>query len=234
MKAPLARYMQSAAPDFAMLSHAPLPLLPLFDERARRQPEAQRLSSGERPWLPRAASVREALAAQHFLASGDARFLTGLQAQPAASLVLLRAALVECRVRLPEGVLPHELASLARLVGAQLPRAGAGSLWTGLASTPCAAHLSEADRRWLRLHAAVAAARPTEMARTAQAILDAESNLAPELVAHALAASMAASILSREGEAALAAFMRHRDVFTRMAPEWRPVFRFLIAHAERI
>jgi hypothetical protein len=44
---------------------------------------------------------------------------------------------------------------------------------------------------------------------------------------------MAASILSREGEAALAAFMRHRDVFTRMPPEWKPVFRFLIAHAER-
>ena len=233
MKAPLARYMQSAAPDFAMLSHAPLPLLPLFDERARRQPEAQRLSSGERPWLPRAASVREAHAAQHFLASGNAQFLTGLEAQPAASLVLLRAALVECRVPLPEGVLPHELAALARLVGAQLPPPAAVSLWTGLASTPCGAHLSEADRRWLRLHAAVAGARPTEMARAAQAILDADSNLTPELVAHALAASMAASILSREGEAALAAFMRHRDVFTRMAPEWKPVFRFLIAHAER-
>jgi hypothetical protein len=72
------------------------------------------------------------------------------------------------------------------------------------------------------------------MARAAQAILDADSNLTPELVAHALAASMAASILSREGEAALAAFMRHREVFTRMAPEWRPIFRFLIAHAERM
>ncbi len=216
-----------------MLSHAPLPLLPLFDERARRQPEAQRLTLGERPWLPRAASVREAHAAQHFLASGSAQFLSGLEAQPAASLVLLRAALVECRVRLPEGVLRHELAALARLVGGQLPLSAAVSLWTGLASSPCAAQLSEVDRRWLRLHAAVAAARPTEMARAAQAILDAESNPTPELVAHALAASMAASILSREGEAALATFMRHRDVFTRMAPEWKPVFRFLIAHAER-
>ena len=234
MKAPLARYMQSAAPDFAMLSHAPLPLLALFDERARRLPEAQHLTPGERPWLPRAASVREAAAARHYLASGAAQSLGALEAQPVASLVLLRAALVECRVRLPEGVLRHELAALARVVGAQLPSSASASLWSGLASAPCAAQLSDSDRRWLRLHAAVAGTSAPDMARAAQAILETEPNLTPELVAHALAALMAASVLTGDAEGALAAFMRHREVFTRMAPEWKPVFRFLIAHAERL
>jgi hypothetical protein len=234
MRAPLARYMQSAAPDFAMLSHAPLPLLALFDERARRQPEAQRLSSGQRPWLPRAASVRDAHAAHQYLGSGAADALAGLEAQPAATIVLLRAALVECRVRLPEGVLRHELAALARLVGAQLPSAAAASLWSSLASTPCAAQLSDTDRRWLWLHGAVAKGHAAEMARVAQAILEREAGLQPELVAHALAAFMAASVLSGDAEAALAAFTRHREVFAQMAPEWKPVFRFLIAHAERM
>jgi spermidine synthase len=234
MKAPLARFMQSAAPDFAMLSHAPLPLLALFDERARRQPDAQRLSPGNRAWLPRAASVREAHAAHQYLGSGSAHALAGFEMERGASLVLLRAALVECRVRLPEGMLRHELAALARLVGAQLPSPAAVSMWSALASTPCAAQLSDADRRWLRLHGAVAAAQAPEMAAAALAIFDGESGLPPELAAHALAAFMAASLLTGDAEAALAAFNRHREALARMAPEWRPVFRFLLAHAERM
>jgi spermidine synthase len=234
MRAPLARYMQSAAPDFAMLSHAPLPLLALFDERARRHPEAQRLSPGERPWLPRAASVREAHAAHDYLRSGAAQVLAGVDPQPGASLVLLRAALVECRVRLPEGMLRHQLAALARLVGAQLPSRAAVSMWSALASTPCAAQLSDADRRWLRLHGAVAAGHAPDMAAAALAIFDGESALPPELAAHALAGFMAASLLTRDAEGALAAFNRHREAFAHMAPEWRPVFRFLLAHAERM
>jgi hypothetical protein len=58
--------------------------------------------------------------------------------------------------------------------------------------------------------------------------------LQPELFAHALAAFMAASVLTGDAEAALAAFTRHREAFAHMAPEWKPVFRFLIAHAERM
>jgi spermidine synthase len=234
MKAPLARYLQSAALDFGMLSHAPLPLLPLFDERARREPEAQRLTPGQRPWLPRAASVLEAHAAHQYFGSGAAQALAGLEMQAAASLVLLRAALMECRVRLPDGVLRHELATLARMVGGQLTSSAAASLWGALASAPCAAQLPDADRRWLRLHAAIAGRQPPDMASAALAVLESESGLPPELVAHALAAFMAASVLTRDAEAALAAFNRHREVFGHMAPEWKPVFRFLLAHAERM
>jgi spermidine synthase len=234
MKAPLARYMQSAAPDFALLAEAPLPLLALFDERARRRPEAARVHPGQRPWLPRAASVREADTVRRFLASGDEKLLAGLAAQPAAQLVLLRAALIECRVRLPEEVLRHELAGLARLVGPYLHSAAAASLWSGLGSPACAGRLSAADRRWLRFHRALAAADPPEMSGAAQAILDAERELPPELVAQVVSGLMAGRILMKDGAGALGAFNRYREALAETALEWRPVFRFLVAHAERL
>jgi hypothetical protein len=234
MKAPLARYMQSATPDFAMLSQAPLPLLALFDERARQAPDAQRLTPGERHWLPRSATVLDAGAARQYLAAGDERLLARFAAQPAAELVLLRSALVECRTRLPEGMLRESLATLARLAGAHLPPSAAVAMWQGLAPAPCEARLSTSDRRWLRFHRAVAAGRASEMADAAQAILEAEAALPPELLAHALSAFMAGKILMKDGAEALSAFARHRGNLTEMAPEWKPVFRFLVAHAERL
>jgi len=234
MKAPLARYMQSATPDLAILSQAPLPLLALFDERARQAPDAQRLTPGERHWLPRGATLQDAAAARQYLAVGDERLLARFAAQPAAELVLLRSALVECRLRLPEGVLREGLAALARLAGAHLPPAAAIAMWQGLAPAPCEARLSTSDRRWLRFHRAVAAGRASEMADAAQAVLEAEAALPPELLAQALAAFMAGKILADERDLASSAFARHRAALSDMAPEWKPVFRFLVAQAERL
>ena len=233
MKAPLARFMQSVTPDLAMLSQAPMPLLARFDERAR-QPDAQSLTPGDRHWLPRAAAVQDAARARQYLAGGDERLLAGFAAQPAAELVLLRSALVECRVPLPEGVLRESLASLARLAGAQLPPSAAISMWLGRAPAACQARLSPGDRRWLRFPRAVAAGRAGEIAEAAQAILEAESALPPELLAQGLAAFMAGKILADDRAAASSAFARHRDALADMAPEWKPVFRFLLAHAERL
>ena len=148
-------------------------------------------------------------------------------------LVVLRAALLECRLRLPDGVLPQQLADLARFVGVHLPSSAAVSFWRELASARCEAQLSAADRRWLRLHRAVAAGRAAEIASAADAILEAEPALQGALLAQALASFMAAKILTNEGAAAIDALAKHRARLGAAARDWAPVFRFLVVHAER-
>jgi spermidine synthase len=233
MKAPLARYMQASTRDFTLLAQAPLPLLPLFDSRARAQPDPTRLTPGGRPWSQRAPWIQQAHTVAQYVHSGDQRLLVPLDVALASDLVLLRAALIDCRVRLPGTVLPQQLADLARFVSVHLPSAAAVSFWREIASPQCEAQLSAADRRWLRLHRAVAAGRAPDIASAAGEILEAEPGLDGALLAQALASFMAAKILAGEGSAAIGTLAKHRERLGPAARDWAPVFRFLVVHAER-
>jgi hypothetical protein len=228
MNAPLARFTNSRMPDLAILAGAPLPLLALFDARAR-QPDPARLSAGERPWLQRSAWVRQADEIRGYLRTGNEKALAGFNVELGSDLMLLRAALVDCKLRLPEAALRHQLADLARFVSIHLPPAAAASFWDDLGRN-CAARLSAGDRRWLRLHRAVGAGEGGEMMRAAQPILDAQG-LEARYVAYALAASMAGAILTDQTGAAMAAFGKHRGRLT-AARDWEPVFRFLVGQAD--
>jgi spermidine synthase len=229
MNAPLARYLNAQMPDLAILGRAPVPLLSLFDPRAR-QPDPARLSAGERPWLQRSAWVRQADDIRRYLRTGNEKTLAQFNVELGSDLVLLRAALVDCKVRLPEAALRHQLADVARFVSIHLPPAAAASFWDGLGRN-CGARLSAADRRWLRLHRAVGAGEGQEMMQAAQAIL-AEPGLEARYVAYALAAAMAGAILTDQAGAAMATFGKHRGRLA-AARDWEPVFRFLVGQADR-
>ena len=233
MKAPLARYMQSSTRDFTLLAQAPLPLLPLFDARARAQPDPARLTPGVRPWSQRAPWIQQAQTVAAYLHSGDQDLLAPLDVALASDLILLRAALVDCKVRLPGPVLPQQLADMARFVSVHLPPPAAVSFWREIASPQCEAKLSASDRSWLRLHRAVAAGRAAEIAAAADAILQAEPGLNGALLAQALASAMAGKILTGEGPAAIATLAKHRERLGAAARDWAPVFRFLVVHAAR-
>jgi hypothetical protein len=232
MKAPRARYRQVGTADLTVLAQAPLPLLPLFDERARRQPDPARLTPGERPWAPRASWIRQADDIHQYVRSGNERALAPLNGELAADLVLLRAALVDCKLRLPEGALRQKLGDLARFAAVHLPPAQASAFWRELTSASCEARLPAADRRWLQLHRAVAAGRAAEMADAAQAILDAEPELGGQLLAHALSAYMVGKILTRRAGDAMTAFNKHRRRLGPAARDWQPVFNLLVAQAD--
>jgi hypothetical protein len=115
-------------------------------------------------------------------------------------------------------------------VSIHLPAAAAASFWDDLGRN-CAGRLSPADRRWLRLHRAVAAGEGKEMMVAAQPLLT-EPHLEARYVAYALAASMAGAILTDQAGAAMATFGKHRGRLT-AAREWEPVFRFLIGQADQ-
>jgi spermidine synthase len=230
MKAPLARYMQKHAPEVRVLTQAPLPLFALFDSRAQ-QPDPARVTRGERPWLQRAGWVRQADDIRQYLRPGSDKLLAPFNVELTSDLVLIRAALVDCKLVLPEGTLPHHLADLARYVSTHLPSRTAVSFWDQLGIERCGARLSAADRQWLRLHRAVAAADAANMMRAGEAILEDEPQLDVRLRTHALAVFMAGALLTEKRAAALTAFNKHRGRLGN-AGEWEPVFRFLIGQAD--
>jgi hypothetical protein len=130
-------------------------------------------------------------------------------------------------------LLAQQLADIAHFVSVHLPSAAAVSFWREIASPQCEPQLSAADRRWLRLHRAVAAGRAPDIASVAGEILEAEPGLNGGLLAQALASFMAAKILTGEGAAAIGTLAKHRERLGPGSRDWAPVFRFLVVHAER-
>ena len=230
LKAPQARFMRSSAREVVRMVESAYGLVTLFDPAAYR-PDPARLTPGPRPWWQRAAWVQQAAAIQGFVGTGNEALLGELTPALAGDLILLRAALIDCRVRMPAGALRHQFADLADNVSSHVPAAAAVQFWRGLASR-CGGQLAPTDRRWLRLHHAVALGRPDEMVAAATAILDEEPELRDRLLAHALSAYMAGSILQGDPPAALRMFRKYTRQLGGAAREWEPVFRFLHGQAD--
>jgi spermidine synthase len=226
-----ARFLRANVTDFASLQEAPLRLVELFDGQAERHPRTARLTAGERPWLPVAALVHQAAAVSEYMRAGRPDLLRKLPTALAPKLVTLRMALVECRAGLPSGSLRGPLADLA-YVTAHLPAQESVALWSVLAQSPCRG-ISESEQRWLRVHAAVAAASAADMRQSADLVLREQPDLDGGLLAHAVAVYMSGAILEGDAGAALRTFGRYRKAMGAAAREWEPVFRFLIAQADR-
>jgi predicted membrane-bound spermidine synthase len=226
-----ARFLRAQVNDFAVLQQTPVRVLGLFDGHAERQTRTARLTPGDRGWLPRAAFAHQAAAVSEYLRGGRHELLRRLPSSLAPEMISLRLALVECRAGLPSWSLRLLLADVARYVTAYMPPAEAVALWSTLSQSTCRG-ISDSDQRWLRLHAAVAAADASQMRQTADLILAHDQNLEPKLLAHAVAVFMAGAILERDAGAALQTFRRHRQRLSD-AREWEPVFRFLLAQADR-
>ena len=224
-----ARFMRAQATGTVSLSEAPLPILDLFEPGYAPDP-AKVTEGGRFGGTRRVLYLAQAAAARDYLLRGDTRLLKITPAEPAGELAMLRAALVDCRIALPDGVLPATMDQLARLVNSHLPKAQAVDVWAKLAASPCKSKLTTSERRWMDLYTAVAAREPARMAMGATAILEAEPDLPAESKAYALAAAMAGYTLSGERGLALKAFNQHRSKL-RPVVAWQPVFTFLSAHA---
>jgi spermidine synthase len=227
-KAPQYRFMRVHSNDIVSLLESPVPVLSIFDSKPHQRLEPARLTPGERLWWQRSAFALEALAATQYLRSGNIDALNGVPAAFGAELILLRASLVECRLKLTPAASSKALADAARYLNPHLPRAQRDAVWRLLGNSRCQA--GEPERRWLRLQIAVSAQAPAGMVTTAHDILDSETEMPQEFVATALAAYMTGLILSSESAAALKAFQAYR----RKVPSsgsWQPVFRFLVAQA---
>jgi spermidine synthase len=230
LEAPRARFVRARADELLLLLQTGLPLLELFDERTP-PPNPGRLNPGERPWLARSAHARQAGAVAGYLRRGDERMLAPLAAALSGDAILLRAALVECRVTLPPGVLRDALASIAWIVNQHLPRTERDAVWKTLMSSRCSRQLDAANRAWLRLHAAVGSAEPAAMAEAARAVLDIPAKLPPELTARVLAARIAGLILTNRHAEAQREFAAHRGKLGDSATT-KAMFRYLVGQGQ--
>ena len=231
LQAPMARHTRASATDVVRLTELAMPIVTRFDGEPRRHPDPSRLTEGSGRWTPRGALARQAVAGLEFARSGRPDILASVSSAFAADLALARAALTDCRMHLPAALVHTALADLAHGVSGHLLPDQAASFWDELGRRRCSGEMEASHGRWLRLHRAVAAAGPEEIAGAAAAILDAEKDLQGYLLAHALSAYMAGQILNGATPAAMRAFAAHSGRLGAAARSWEPVFRFLVGQA---
>lgn len=224
IEAPRARFVGAYANELVLLLQSGLPLLELFDPRAV-VPDPAALTLGTRPWLRRGTYARQAGALAAFFRAGDQDALAPLSAALMGDAFLVRAALVDCSLRAPSRALVAALSSVAWLVNQQLPRKERVRFWSAVTGSRC--WTQPAARAWLRLHAAVGAAAPEEMARAAAAILAWPDELSSRELAHLLAARMAGLILTGRQGLAQREFVASRGRVGDGATT-KAMFRFLV------
>ncbi len=224
-----ARFMRSQATGPVALLQAPLPVLDLFEPGYAPEP-ARLTRPAKEEVIERRRLIFQATLARDFILTGRAGQLEELGKEFAGQLEFLRAALVDCRLSPSSGVLTLPLGNLARLVNAFLPGPQAAEVWARLKASPCNSKLEVSVRRWLDLHAAVAARAPSRMAETAALILEKEVDLPGDARVYAVAALMAGHTLAGEPSLAAQAFQRHRKNLP-PSVQWQPVFTLLSAHA---
>jgi spermidine synthase len=226
-----ARYLRRRSDDLARLFEAGFPLLELLDQPQVRRPDPARLTPGPRPWLARSTFPFQAKAAAAFLQSGRLADLEPIPPAAAGDLILLRAALRDCSVRIDGATLRRLSTYLAWLVNSNLVPAERQALWRPLEGSACSARLGEMDREWLRLHAAVAGGGGVDIARASGRILEGDAGLSPDLVAYALATHMTGLVLAGRGPEAMGAIEKHGPRIAELGASWQPVFRLLVGHA---
>ncbi len=232
-KAPQARFMRANAGEVLRLIESAHALVVLFDDQ-QRLPDPAGVTPGPRHWWQRAAWLQRADGVQKYMRTGKEALLADIAPELSTDLVLLRAALVECKIRLPAGALRSQLADLSIFASSHLKPAAAAAFWNDIGRGPCAARFAPADRRWLRLHRAVAAGQPREMVAAAEAVLETEPELGGRLLAQVLSAYMAGAILMGDSPAALRAHVKHRSRLGSARGDWAPMFRFLFGQADRV
>ncbi|MDF3009391.1 MAG: Spermine synthase [Burkholderiales bacterium] len=229
LNASKARFMKQQAVGVVNLSEAPLPLLDLFEPGYA--PEPSRVTKGERvAGTRRSLFTQQAATARDYLLHGNPDMLKLMAPEPARELAIVRAALVDCSIVLPSGVLQAVLDRPARLLSAYLPKAQAMEIWEKFRISRCTSRLNASESRWIGLYSAVAARDAPAMAEKAAAILDAETELSADDKAYALASLMAGHTVSGQRALAVRAFRQHRGGL-RPAAAWQPTFTFLAAHA---
>jgi hypothetical protein len=230
LRASHARFMRAAADDAGQLLEVGLPLLEMFD-RDLVVPDPARLAEASRRWLRRTGYAEQALAVAGYLRKGDNKLLAPLASALASDAVLVRAALLECRVAPPSSTLIDALASIAWVANQHLPRAQRDSLWSLLAGSRCP-QLGARERQWLRLHAAVGALDARRMAEAAGVVLGSGQPISVDLTVRALAARMAGLILSDQTAEAQREFAKYRGRIGN-SPATQVLFRFLLGQADQ-
>ena len=230
LNAAYARFRREQVEDMPLLMEAPIPVLALFDRARMQQPDPGRLSSGVHRGLRRFALVRQAEVVDAYLRTGEAGKLDTLPPPLAAELMLVRAALIDCRIEVPAVAMAHATAHIAVAVDSHFARARREALWKRLSASGCRS--AAAIRTWLALHAALAAEDGAGITAATTRLM--QTDIGPDLLPYVVAAHMTGLLLRGEGQGAVRVFEEHRTRVRSGNPAWDPLFRVLVGQAARM
>ena len=231
--APLARFMQSTAVEILELPEAPLPVLRLLDRPGTFYGDPTRLAPAGDPKraMARVGAAHRAAVTEAFLVRHERARLGSVSPNYAAALALVRTTLIDCHVEAPPEAVRNALYWTVSS-SAQLSGKPAKALADRLAGARCARRLPDVDQALLRLYAAVLNAQSQEMGALAQALLDSEAKLSPDMHAYVVAAAMTSSILSGQPGAANTVFGKNRAKLRDAGRSWQAVFRLLVGQTD--
>ena len=207
------RFMQSTAREIIELGDEGVPVVAILENA--RVPRPQSLSGDD--FLHRVEVARRANYARDFLLGPEAPEPREISPQFQKDLELTRMRGIDCRDPDKFDVWLLSVHQVARVVNTTLPREDAERIWAKLEEAPCFERLSEAERGWVRLYAAVAKRQIKTMADTAIALLEAKSELSRGQKQYALTAGLTGLIAQQDFDRAVKLWNAHIDEVSRLS-----------------
>ena len=169
------RFLQRSAGDFITIGTSGVPVINMLEGRdGSTRMEA---SLGGEEYFERLALTRRARYARDFLLKRHAIAPFAIPRTLQKDLEMTRLRLLECREPQRYDIWFHSLYQVARTVNPLLSRREASELWDRIERSPCLAGLDPQQRAWIELFAAVGRRDAATMARAAEALLPAQSDL---------------------------------------------------------
>jgi hypothetical protein len=183
------RFLQQTAGELTGLLAYSVPLVPMLENRRQEAPPQPGVDA--EGYLEALALARRARYARDFLLSGQPPQPVGMPREFQKDLELVRMRLVECREPDKYDIWLHALYQLSRTLNPLLSADEAGSVWERIERAPCFSGLPPGERQWVELMKAVGIRDAPGMARLAEKLLAAASDLPAGHRQYLLAAGMA-------------------------------------------
>jgi spermidine synthase len=161
-----ARFMGAQSSDIVNLALTPIPAMEMLGGGGGRGA----ITMTPRPWLKRAEFTRQAVAGREYLLQGMPDQLALVGAAWRNEFELTRLLGVEC-VQPRRTVSAEQVHTVADALIPYLTRDEIRAVWRKLIDAPCFSRLSETDRQWVALYAAVGERNAAEMVRLGELLL---------------------------------------------------------------
>ncbi len=222
------RFMEKSATEVVALLNAGVPVLDLLEPGLRRRPVNPGHKGVEN--FERIENTRLARYARDFLLLAKPPEPQAVPTLLQKDLEVSKLRLIECREPRERDVWLHSLQNVASALNPFLTPVEASAVWSRFTAAPCFASLRDYQRRWIELHAALAARDGKGAAALAGGLLQTQPDLSREAREYLLMAAMAGEIAAGNPQRAKDLWKKHED---RIRNAGKPVFRLLRCHAER-
>jgi len=170
------RFLQRHAGEITELDSASgIPVLSMLERRVSHASAPATLEGDE--YLDRVEQTRRALYARDFFLSAAPPDPVSIPRAFQKDLELTQLRLVDCRNPERFDIWFHSLYTLARSVNPYLSAFDADRLWTKLGAQACVGRIADSQRQWLDLYRAIGRRDAAAMAKLAEALLAASSDL---------------------------------------------------------